>query len=85
MKLTTYDEPPDIPIRASHDQALYIVGDALGEGFGSCVQRQGDAVIDAEFGWQTTAVTEEKSQNFRKATNLVICLRRLIISADKIP
>ena len=37
MKLTTYDEPPDIPIRASHDQALYIVGDALGEGFGSCV------------------------------------------------
>ena len=37
MKLTTYDEPPDIPIRASHDQALYIVGDALWESFGSCV------------------------------------------------
>ena len=84
MRLTAYVEPPDIPIRASHDQAIYIVGDASGEGFGSCVWRQGDPVIDAEFGRWTPAVTEEKSSNFREAANLVIRLRRLI-NADEIP
>ena len=83
MKLTAYEVPPDIPIRAAHDRALYIVGDASGEGFGSCVWRQGDEVIDTEFGRWTGAVTEEKSSNFREAANLVIRLRRLI-DADEI-
>ena len=78
MRLTAYEVPPDIPIRASHDRALYIVGDASGEGFGSCVWRQGDEVIDTEFGRWTGAVTEEKSSNFREAANLVIRFRRLI-------
>ena len=84
MTLTAYDAPPDIPIRASHDRALYIVGDASGEGFGSCVWRQGDEVIDTEFGRWTATVTEEKSSNFREAANLVVRLRRLI-DANSIP
>ena len=35
MTLTAVDSPPNILIRASHDKALYIVGDASGSDFGS--------------------------------------------------
>ena len=72
MELTACDEPPDIPIRAAKDEALYIVGDASGTGFRSCSWFQGSKVIDAEFGRWTKDVTKHKSSNFREAANLVV-------------
>ena len=35
MELTAYKDPPEIPIQASNPDAIYIVGDASGSGFGS--------------------------------------------------
>ena len=79
MRLTACDTPPDIPNRASNDTPVYIVGDASGAGFGSCVWVQGDSVIDAEFGRWTFDVNYDKSSNFRKSANLVILMKRLVV------
>ena len=39
--------PPNIPIQKSNDKALYIMGDALGSGFGLCQWVQNEVVADA--------------------------------------
>ena len=36
IKLTSFEDPPDIPVRTSRDKYIYIMGDTLGSGFGSC-------------------------------------------------
>ena len=78
MVLTDYDEPPEIPIRAKNPDAIYIVGDASGSGFGSCVWVQGGRIVDTEFGRWTEDVTNDKSSNFREGANLVIRLKRMV-------
>ena len=50
MNLTASKDPPDVPVRASRDKAIYIVGDSSGSGFGSCFWVQGGKVVDTEFG-----------------------------------
>ena len=47
--LTAMESPPDIPIRASHDKALYIVGESSGSGFGLSWWVQDGIAIDAKF------------------------------------
>lgn len=42
MKLTAYEDPSEIAIRATNPDAIYIVGDASRSGFGSCVWKQGE-------------------------------------------
>ena len=78
MKLMCYKKPPDVPIQALNLNAIYIIGDALGAGFGSCCGIQGDEIIFAEFGRWSRAVTKEKSSNFWEGSNLVMRLRRLL-------
>lgn len=36
MRLTCYEKPPNVPIRPSNSDAVYIVADTSGAGFGSC-------------------------------------------------
>ena len=50
VSLTAMDSPPNIPVRASNDKAIYIVGDASGSGFGSVRWIQDGEVVDAQFG-----------------------------------
>ena len=47
VSLTAMDSPPNIPVRASNDKAIYIVGDASGSGFGSVQWIQDSEVVDA--------------------------------------
>jgi len=49
MKLTSMEKPPEVPIRAANDVAVYCIGDASGTGFGSIVWVQGGKRIRAEF------------------------------------
>ena len=79
MDLTKYKDPPDLPVRASNDRAVYCIGDASGSGFGNMVWIQGGKVVDAEFGNWTFEVSETNSSNFRESANLVIKLKRLIL------
>ena len=64
IKLTFYEKPPDVPVRALNPKAVYIIGNALEAGFGSCCGIQGDEIIFSEFGRWSRGVTEEKSSSF---------------------
>ena len=75
MTLTAMVTPPDIPIRASHDKALYIVGEASGLGFRSSWWVQDGIAIDDQFGRWSFNVTENESSNFRESANLVNSLK----------
>jgi hypothetical protein len=60
MELTYYDEPPDLPIRATNNRAMYIVGDASGAGFGSSSWEQGSDDVHADFGkWMEDVTNNE--------------------------
>lgn len=78
MKLTCYEAPPDIPIHASNPNPVYIVSDASGSGFGTCLVIQGNDVIYTEFGKWTKEVTEQRSSNFCESSNLLIRLKNLL-------
>ena len=78
MLLTAYDKPPEIPIKAENPNAVYVVGDASGSGFGLCVRIQGGRIVDTEFGRWTEDVTNEKSSNFCEGANIVIRLERMV-------
>ena len=78
VDLTALDTPPDIPIRALNDKAVYIVGDASGRGFGACCWVQDSKVVDVNFGRWTFDVTENRSSNFRESANLVTSLKDFI-------
>ena len=75
VNLTAFESPPNIPIRASHDKALYIVGDHSGSGFGSSRWIQNGKAVDAQFGRWTFDVSENESSNFRESANLVNSLK----------
>ena len=64
MKLTSFEDPSDIPVRASRDKAIYIMGDALDLGFGLCFWIQGRKVVETEFGQWSLNVTENEYSNF---------------------
>ena len=78
MKLTCYETPPEIPIHASNPNSVYIVGDASGSGFGTCLVIQGNDVTYTEFRKWTKEATKQKSSNFCKSSNLVIRLKNLL-------
>ena len=80
VSLTAMDSPPNIPVRASNDKAIYIVGDASGSGFGSVRWIQDGEVVDAQFGNWKWEVTENESSNFRESANLVHSLRTYLKS-----
>ena len=50
LKLTDYNEPPKVPIRASCPQATYVIGDPSGTGFGTSIWTQGNKTVQVEFG-----------------------------------
>jgi hypothetical protein len=72
LELTHYDEPPDVPIRASHQRVMYVAGDDSGAGFGSSSWQQESDEVHADFGEWMEDVTNNESLNFREAGNLVI-------------
>ena len=78
MNLTSSWDPPDIPVQAKKEEAVYLVGDASTTGMGSVFWVQGGEVIDAEFGTWREVVTEGKSLNFREAANLVQRIKKLM-------
>ena len=49
MNLTSSRDPPDIPVQAKKEEAVYLVGDASGTGMGSVFWVQGGKLINAEF------------------------------------
>lgn len=71
MRLTQRKNPPLIPMRATNADAVYIVGDASGTGFGSTLWSKQRGEVKAEFGAWTPIVSDNFSSNFREATNLV--------------
>ena len=75
VTLTSFESPLGIPIRSSHDKALYIVGNASGSGFGSSWWVQDGVAVDAQFGRWKFDVTENKSSNSRESANLVHSLK----------
>ena len=78
MKLTSFEDSPDFPVRASREKAIYIVGDALDSGFGLTFWVQRRKVVDTEFGQWSFDVTKNESSNFRESANFSIKLKRLI-------
>ena len=50
MELIAFKKPTDIPIWASNLQAVYIMGDVSGVGFGFCFWMQGGTIIDTKYG-----------------------------------
>jgi len=80
MELTRMKEPPFIPMRATNPNAVFMVGDASGTGFGVSDYIQGENKIHAEYGDWTREVTENMSSNFRETANLVRHLERRIAS-----
>jgi hypothetical protein len=86
LEFTHYDEPPDVPIRASNQRAMYVVGDASGAGFGSSSWQQESDEVHADFGkWMedvTNNVTNNESSNFREAGNLIIRLKRMLKTGE---
>ena len=82
MELTSEENPPDIPVRATNPAAIYLVGDASGRGFGTCSWIQGEKKMRVDFGTWSAWMTLETSSNYKEATNLVFHLRRLIASGE---
>lgn len=80
MKLTAFETPPKIPVRPVVEQPTFLVGDASGTGFGVSRWRQGSKTVDVTHGNWALRVTFEASSNFREAANLVLELRRLVVS-----
>jgi hypothetical protein len=79
MELTNLEDPPDIPIRAVVPNATYLVGDAVGVGFGSTNWTQHNNFFVADYGtWDDGVTTDDKSSNFREAGNLIIRTKALI-------
>ena len=50
LELTSYVDPPEIPVRSSLRWATYVIGDASGTGFGTCIWTHGQAYVSVEFG-----------------------------------
>ena len=75
VNMTSFESPPNIKIRSSHDKALYTVGDTSGSGFGSLQWIQDGVAVDAQFGRWIFDVSENNSSNFRESANLVNSLK----------
>jgi len=65
-----------VHIRPVVKQATYMVGDALGIGFGSSTWTQDNEIAEAEHGNWSMRVT--LSSNFRKAANLAMRLNSMM-------
>ena len=78
MELTSYLNPPEVPVRPTEKQATFLVGDASGTGFGSSTWVQGEEVVKADHGNWSLYVTLNASSNFREAANLVIQLKAMV-------
>ena len=50
LKLTDYDEPPELPICSPYPHATYVIGDSSGAGFETCIWTQGDKRVRVDFG-----------------------------------
>ena len=78
LQMTSYVEPPEIPVRSSVRWATYVIGDGSGTGFGTCIWTHGQDFVRVEFGLWTEDVEREESSNFREACNLVIKVIRMV-------
>jgi hypothetical protein len=77
MFMTDLEAPPPVPVRPTQTAAVFIVGDALGSGFGTSTWGQGDEEFVAQFGaWDDE--TSEESSNFCKAYNLVLRIMQMM-------
>lgn len=65
MKFTASKDPSDVPVRASRDEAIYIVGNALDSGFGPCFWVKEGKLVDTEFGQWSFYVTKNESSNLQ--------------------
>lgn len=72
MDFTSVTEPPQIPARPTCCRAIYLVGDASGSGFGTSVWEDNDRGVNIGFGAWTSAISKDRSSNFREAYNLVL-------------
>ena len=82
MRLTSYEDPPLIPVRPTNSEACYVVGDASGAGFGSSSYNTRSKGVNAEYGTWIPTVTNERSSNFREAANLVCRIKRMLRNQD---
>ena len=82
MRLTSYEDPPMIPVRPTNSEACYVVGDASGDGFGSSSYNARTKVVKAVYGTWTERVTNDESSNFREAANLVARIKTMLKNQD---
>lgn len=76
MRLTSSKCPKKNPVRAGKTQAVFLVGDASGQGFGTSTWKSASK-IQAEYGaWDI--VVSNQSSNFREAYNFVLGLERMV-------
>jgi hypothetical protein len=77
MFLTKVEEPPPVPVRPTACKATFLVGDALGSGFGTSTWVQNDDKITAQYGaWDDNV--RNQSSNFREAYNLVLRVEQMV-------
>ena len=82
MRLTSYEDPPMIPVRPTNSAACYVVGDASGVGFGSSSYNAKSKLVKAEYGTWTSTVRDGRSSNFRETANLARRIKRMLKNQD---
>ena len=75
MLLTCLSDPPEVPVRARHPKALYMVGDTPGRSFSCCSWMQGSKVIGVDFGTWTVWMTKDTLSNYKEALFLSLFCR----------